>query len=357
MKKTQVALAALALVASTAAMAEVTVYGRLDASLQKESGRSASVNGEGNWDTSVFGFRGSEDLGSGLKASFNLETGLNIANGNISNRGTDGLFARLANVGLSSDAMGSLTVGTQLSPYIAAALGGVANNNESFYVPLLILAGDRTAQPFGAGGATAGATSSGFFIPNSVSYTTPTIGGVSASVLSTLSASDDTNKYTAARVSFAANALSANFGYHKRGTTGVTGLNNYDGYSITAAYQVSDVLRVAGGYHQNENNVSALKTKTYNIGASYNVTDATAASVQYARNDAADAGSIINVGLITNLSKRTYAYVTASRAQNGAATTYGLRDGGLNTAALGATQIRSSTQDATGYAVGIGHNF
>jgi predicted porin len=125
MKKTQVALAALALVASTAALADgVTVYGRVDASVAKQTGSNTSFDGSGNWDTSVFGIRGSEDLGNGLKASFNLETGVNIGNGASANNGTttevgagtvNNLFARLANINLSGD-FGTVSAGTQLSP-------------------------------------------------------------------------------------------------------------------------------------------------------------------------------------------------------------------------------------------------
>ncbi|MEO0315902.1 MAG: Gram-negative porin, partial [Pseudomonadota bacterium] len=78
MRKTQVALAAMALVASTAVLADgVTVYGTLDTSVTKTSGSSNAFDGTGNWGTSLFGIKGSEDLGNGMTASFNLEGGLN----------------------------------------------------------------------------------------------------------------------------------------------------------------------------------------------------------------------------------------------------------------------------------------
>jgi predicted porin len=353
MKKTQVALAALALVASTAALADgVTVYGRVDASVAKQSGSNTSIDGSGNWDTSVFGIRGSEDLGNGLKASFNLETGVNIGNGASANNGTtttsgsatvNNLFARLANINLSGG-FGTLSVGTQLSPYVAAALGGVANNNESFYVPLLILAGGLTAQPFGAGGLTTGsANTGGFFIPNAISYTTPSFNGIDATVMSTAAAGTADDKYVAGRASYATGGLKINAGYHARGTAAAT-TDYYSGYSITASYQVMEGLTVAGGMHNNNNKLTAVKTDSTNIGASYNVLPSTALSVQYARNDSASAASILNFGLLHNISKRTYAYATLSRGTNGASTVYSLRD-------------VSSTADRTGYAIGLGHNF
>jgi GBP family porin len=72
MKKTQVALAALALVASTAALADgVKVYGTADVSLVNTT-NGTFFAGAGNNAGSIFGFTGSEDLGSGLKAAFTL---------------------------------------------------------------------------------------------------------------------------------------------------------------------------------------------------------------------------------------------------------------------------------------------
>ena len=47
MKKTQVALAALALVASTATLANVTVYGAVDAAAAHASGKGTYFDGTG----------------------------------------------------------------------------------------------------------------------------------------------------------------------------------------------------------------------------------------------------------------------------------------------------------------------
>ena len=80
MKKTQFALAALALAASTAAFAEgsTTVYGRLDVSAARVTGQATQML-HSNWDTSVIGVKGSDELTGGMKASFQLEGGLNSA--------------------------------------------------------------------------------------------------------------------------------------------------------------------------------------------------------------------------------------------------------------------------------------
>ncbi|MFM9879642.1 MAG: porin [Burkholderiaceae bacterium] len=87
MKKTLVALAALAAVGTVSAQSSVTVYGVLDVGYSnyendalvgkvKQAGLSSS-----NTITSRLGFRGIEDIGGGIKAKFNLELGINIDDG------------------------------------------------------------------------------------------------------------------------------------------------------------------------------------------------------------------------------------------------------------------------------------
>ncbi|WP_417275975.1 porin [Castellaniella sp.] len=125
MKKTLLAAALLAGFATAGvAQAEtsVTLYGILDTgygyqnykydhngadATAKTSGlRSGTVNGN------RFGLKGSEDLGNGLRAIFQLEQGFDIGNGQPS---SDRQFHRQAFVGLSSDSWGAFTMGRQYS--------------------------------------------------------------------------------------------------------------------------------------------------------------------------------------------------------------------------------------------------
>ena len=113
MKKTSIALAILALSAAAGAQAQsnVQVYGLLDVGM--ESANNQGPNGasntrviSGGMNTSRWGLRGSEDLGGGLKAVFNLEGGILMDTG-----AQDGaLFKRQANVGLEG-AYGRVVVG------------------------------------------------------------------------------------------------------------------------------------------------------------------------------------------------------------------------------------------------------
>ncbi|MBN3726965.1 porin [Burkholderia sp. Ac-20379] len=113
MKKTLIVAAAAASFATVAhAQSSVTLYGVLDAGLTYQSnvaGKSRFSEGTGI-SQSLFGLRGSEDLGGGLKAIFTLESGFNLGNGRFDN--SQGMFNRQAFVGLSSQ-YGTVTLGRQ----------------------------------------------------------------------------------------------------------------------------------------------------------------------------------------------------------------------------------------------------
>ena len=104
MKKTLVMAAVAASFTSVAhAQSSVTLYGLLDAGVTYTSnvngGKQFAVT-SGNIDQSLFGLRGVEDLGGGLKAIFTLESGFNVGNGKYANDGS--MFNRQSYVGLSS---------------------------------------------------------------------------------------------------------------------------------------------------------------------------------------------------------------------------------------------------------------
>ncbi len=83
MKKSLIALAVLAASGVAMAQSSVTLYGVADLGLVKSSGISAQMTGNGvmNNGSSRLGVRGVEDLGGGLKASFNFEQELNAEDG------------------------------------------------------------------------------------------------------------------------------------------------------------------------------------------------------------------------------------------------------------------------------------
>ena len=123
MKKTLVALAAVA--ATSAAFAEVTVFGIVDqAVVRTKTGTAASVTQVGGMLTgSELGFKGSEDLGNGLKADFQIHfspsidgsTAATALNGTTVIGATNGPRAYQSHVGLSGG-FGRVRIGQFFSP-------------------------------------------------------------------------------------------------------------------------------------------------------------------------------------------------------------------------------------------------
>ena len=98
-----------------AAAQSVVVYGQLDAALAHEDANAPGVASRtaihAAQASSRIGLRGTEDLGGGIKALFNLEAGYGIDTG----MGDSALFGRRAVVGLEGS-FGMLTIGREYTP-------------------------------------------------------------------------------------------------------------------------------------------------------------------------------------------------------------------------------------------------
>ncbi|MEJ8796048.1 porin [Trinickia caryophylli] len=121
MKKALLAAALMSAGVIAHAQSSVTLYGRLDAGLEYISGLpNNSYTGStsrwraesGDWGTSLWGLKGSEDLGGGTKAVFQLEGSFNTMTG--AGPGNGGLFNRWATVGFSNANYGTFTMGRML---------------------------------------------------------------------------------------------------------------------------------------------------------------------------------------------------------------------------------------------------
>lgn len=107
MQKKIIALAVAGLVSGAAfAQSNVTVYGIADAAFQYSSSsyvngvKSQSAINDGGQDGSRVGFKGTEDLGNGLKAFFQLEQRFHLDTTENSDDNSTGLGQRNSNVGL-----------------------------------------------------------------------------------------------------------------------------------------------------------------------------------------------------------------------------------------------------------------
>ncbi len=173
MKKTMIALAAFGALAGAAhAQSSVTLYGLADVFLSGASTKtttplgttSVSTTGlsSGGLSGSRWGLRGAEDLGGGLKATFQLEAGFNADNGTA---GAPVGFNRTSKVGLSGG-FGSIEFGRQYTRMFNLIDSYDAQGTSSFSATNAYFVGMGDAVRW----------------DNSVVYSTPSLGGFSASV-------------------------------------------------------------------------------------------------------------------------------------------------------------------------------
>jgi predicted porin len=110
MKKLLIATAALAMVAGTAqAQSSVTVYGGMDVNMGSQEinkGGASTVQGDNTLYSGRLGFKGTEDLGGGLKAEFMLEAPITTSSGTATFT-----FSRASWVGLTDAKLGSIKLG------------------------------------------------------------------------------------------------------------------------------------------------------------------------------------------------------------------------------------------------------
>ena len=167
--KTTLFAIATAMLASGAAQAQstVTLYGVIDIGLDytNNSGGSKLFHMQDGTQDGLYGSRwglmGSEDLGGGLKAIFKLENGFNLNNGTLAQGGRE--FGRQAYVGLSTDRLGTVTVGRQYDSVV------------DYFQPVTLV-GTWGGVSWHASDIDNSANS--FRVNNTVKYASPSIGGL-----------------------------------------------------------------------------------------------------------------------------------------------------------------------------------
>lgn len=309
MKKTLIALAALA---STAAFAQssVTLYGVADAGLAKVTDQSAILSSAGamNNGNSRWGIRGTEDLGGGLKAGFNFEQGLSLNDGTLAKSG-GGEFGRAAWMNLSGG-FGELRLGRTLNPsfYAAAAweLTGTANYSVVTSQFGAVLGGIRNS--------------------SQIAYTSPNMGGFSATVGYVLKGNSANEKAKVDLNAIYANGpLAVALGYNKV-------QDAEKNVHVGARYNFG-MFTLAGGYMD-----PAGDAKGFSIGGAVKAGPVDLVLDIARDTEAKDTDLLVEVKY--PLSKRTFSYVAL------------LRDGKKKAGALGA-----AGDDVTGLGIGIRHNF
>lgn len=374
MKKTAFALAALALVASGAqAQSSVTIYGIVDVGVTYSSavsrGTTPGSNGSrfsldsGDVSTSRIGFKGSEDLGNGLKAIFQLENGFNADTGAMATSNT--LFDRKSVVGLSGS-FGTVTVGRQVdflddigSRYTSVqTFGGNAVKGAHFDN------GDRV---------------SGSRADNSVRFDSANYGGFTGNLFygfGEVAGSTSAGQAFGFGVNYANGPFGIGAGYYQTKLSAVSGTaqpgdTNLKTFTLGTSYQLG-AAKIYGAWSQVKKPlVAAVGTTLQTLGAGYkaNVFDI---GVDYALNPNLHLlGSVIrdsvkinrrttgatsgnttqfNLGVDYFLSKRTDVYAMYSNLRAG-----DLVNPGVTNAAYSAAPYDDSTQNVL--RVGLRHKF
>jgi len=311
-------LALLAVVGSSAALAQssVTLYGRVNTTVEHQKAGDAKVNGLFN-NSSRFGFKGVEDLGGGLKAGFQLESGFNSDDGASATR----FFGRQSEVNLAGN-FGMLRLGnfTAESYYATADYVSMHNHDTGSSSDALYAYVMRDV--------------------NKIAYRAPDLGGLTLEGAVSLheQATGGKNGFDlAANYNMGPVALGA----------GYTKLDDANQFALRAVYSSGPF--VVGGYYQRDENAFIANgghrntfrlAGAYMMGASeFHLNLGRAGSY---KNVSDSAATQYTIAYNYNLSKRTKVYTYYTKVDNKA-------NAGYMTGAAG--------EDFSSFAVGVRHNF
>jgi predicted porin len=309
MKKNLVGLTALVLV-SGAAMAQstVTVYGNVDLGLlvQSNAGNGSTQVYNGGISPSIWGFRGSEDLGGGLKANFNLESHFAADTG----AGDARFFRRQSNVGFSSASLGTLTLGNMYGPAVLAFAAtdprGLRENFSGLY-PWAYNSGALTT-------GNNGNNDVGVFLQNAISYSN-TLGPVG--LAGAYSVSEEKGSVVSLGLTYAG-PLSLSAAYQVTNLP-TTSEQQSVMYSMGAGYTMgafTGKLNFLHGKNKNAALVETTKVDVLGLGLDWKTaSNNTVGFAYYTGKDKNTASSTTNSFILSDeyaLSKRTTLYVQAA---------------------------------------------
>lgn len=203
----------LAFVAPALAQSSVTVYGLLDLGVNytdNKDGGSLRELRSGNTYTSRLGFRGREDMGDGLNAIFNLESGIAVDTGSPSS--ATQFFNRQSWVGLSKQGVGQVTLGLQL-PTISDVFVPWANAS---YFGTQAAALDGAAAPAGSPAARFNNMIGGTRVMNSIKATSASFGGFKLGAMAVASEGSTTSgSMQSLGLSYTIGSVDAGLAYHQ----------------------------------------------------------------------------------------------------------------------------------------------
>lgn len=353
MKKSLLAVALLGAFAGIAqAQSNVQIYGTIDAGFIKRSDQTLAI---GKRAANTLGFKGSEDLGNGLKAIFQLEMRYEPDTGTVETNAAGTaqrpLFQGQSRVGLQGD-FGMVRIGRGLTPMQENIMAFEPFHGlptpAGFYTDLSVAG--YTSDPLGQTG------NSGNRFSNAIWYNTPSFNGFQFnSAVGTKEANNGPvviGRGTAVLPQYAANAAGTTNPFSLNGTYNngpVGAMLAYERnavetkmYVVGASFLVMPELKLMGTYtHQDRDHTFALNSevKAWVLGANYTMGPGKLLA-GYGRKtpDGQPVTKQLSLGYEYSLSKRTYVYLDAARKEG----------------AIGTTTVSSTVNH---YDVGVSHSF
>ncbi|THF57649.1 porin [Pseudothauera rhizosphaerae] len=343
MQKKLIALAVAGLVSAPAfAQSNVTIYGVVDIGVDHRSGSdtydSRTALDSGLQSGSRIGFRGVEDLGNGLKASFVLEQSIKADLGEGSG------YTRQSFLALSGG-FGTVALGRQETP------------QHRFVDAIDPFGGGTVGQANGVYAKTADR------LNNVFAYVTPDFGGFSLTAAYTLNGTADESAITkgqpdtdlevfALHPVYKNGPLHVGLNYIHTEAEAATGDRESDTWELGAAYDFGAV-RLSALYgeidYDNDANYGDDTRKQWMVGASVPVGSAGKFAVSYVTAEFDDLdreGKQIAVGYFHDLSKRTNLYVA-----------YAKRSDEILFKTSGSGAVDNGTGYEKGFNLGIRHKF
>ena len=315
---TAIAAAALLVCSTAQAQSTVQLYGLVDASVgqfQNAGGIKLKRLDSGNLSTSYLGFKGTEDLGGGLNASFVLESFFLVDSGGASRvPGVDSFWARNANVSLSGG-FGRLRLGRQGPPLFVSTLLFNAFGDSFGFSPAI-------RQYYSAPYGTPLVGDSGW--NNAIGYSTPSFGGLSVNLLVAAGEGAATAKgpNVGANVLYFGGPFAFTAAYQKVEAQGVLGrpISAFPGFASQKAYQVGGSYKLGdvklfAQYGKIKTDATAdVDTTNIHLSASASMGQGNLLAA-YGVSDRETQGStskpkskMLSLGYVYNLSKRTELY-------------------------------------------------
>lgn len=319
------------------AQTSVQVYGVMDAAIAVEDTDapgedSRTVINSGNQSSSRIGFRGTEDLGNGMKALFNIEAGVALDTGAADST----LFGRRAVVGLQGN-FGTVTVGREYSPIAAVAAATDILGQGMFGTNL------------SAFGSTGRLTRR---LANSVNYKSNAMAGftLNAAYSAGERTADPSSDLMGVSLEYTNGGLYLGAGYHvfERLATG-----DDKEYAFGAGYSFG-AFEIKGNYLVADPTGRNNEYKNANLGASYAAgPNKFFVNFQQQKLETGAKGNTISLAYTYSLSKRTNLYTTYAQLRNNARGNFGINSSSTNVTppatALGA--------DPSVFTVGVRHSF